>query len=174
MQEALWLNNPQNTPWVEWKWLHWHHGLYNWTVFHGIEGLQSMSRLNNTRRHWNSSNKCKKKARFLTHSLLFLSWMHVLICKHQKMAGMLMNISFKVVVSPMCLLGIVSWTCMPNVEHWGCMASLQQHAHKGRCVLECYHVSTCEMWARVESIGTILTNGRGRCKAQTLSLLWGC
>jgi hypothetical protein len=55
-----------------WKqsWLPWHHALYNWVVFCGIEGFQDMLKLGNMRRHLSFLKKCDKKAQLLTASML--------------------------------------------------------------------------------------------------------
>jgi hypothetical protein len=44
-----------------WKqsWLPWHHALYNWVVFCGIEGFQDMLKLGNMRRHLSFSKQQK-------------------------------------------------------------------------------------------------------------------
>ncbi len=87
----------------KWRWLQWHQALYHWTALHGIEGLPDMLRLDNTRRRMSFSNKCNKKVWVLTNSLLFLLSIHVLAYEHLKRAGVSMNRSFKVVVSPMSM-----------------------------------------------------------------------
>jgi hypothetical protein len=48
-------------------------------------------------------------------------------------------------------------------EHGGCLECVQEYA-----ILRCGHVDhhdirTCEMWARAEGTGTILTNAAGEC-----------
>jgi len=100
-----------------WKqsWLRWHQEQYNWTYLHGIWGLQGMLRQGNMTRQWTFSNKCNKKAWFLTGSLSSPCLMHVLVYKHLKRADGSIHRSYRAAVSQMSTLVVASLTCMPNV-----------------------------------------------------------
>ncbi len=69
-QEALWLDDPQNSLWVAAEIAAMAPGWCNWWFFHGTRSLQNILRVGNLKRQCSFSNKCNKEW-FLTNSLLF-------------------------------------------------------------------------------------------------------
>jgi pentatricopeptide repeat protein len=59
-------------------------------------------------------------------------------------------------------------------EHGGCSERAQQDAITWCSPLECHNIGICEMWAKVEGTGTILTNAIGRCPARLCYFCAGC
>jgi hypothetical protein len=73
-----------------------------------------------------------------------------------KMAGLFINISFKVIASLMSLRGVAWLACMQNVGTLMILGECSTRCHLETCGdLNCHDIGTCEMKANAEGTGTI-------------------